>query len=287
MPPEEEVLTAPPEQGVVEETTSKETLPPAKADETPQTPAVAQVEDDKPKPQVEAVQRAKPSDFHRFRQKINSLEEMVKSQNQLMQEFLASVKNQKSPETAAPSEFDKDKFFTDPKTVLSAREKVLLDKIEALDTRIKSFEEGNQKSAAQKQEQEALEKLFPNQDGQNLSLEERMESQAERMDKLNKLLKSMPVLDKAFSFDPMGSINLILEKLDAEPAKNPTVLPKKLMGGAKGGSGAPSNLSPKEQKLAELRRMSKEMEVNEELRFDEKHVARRTQLMDEIAKLER
>lgn len=280
---EETVVADPQEEVVAPESASKEAPPEAKAPEESQSPANDKVDVVKPEPQVPAAPRARPSDFYGFRKDIKSLKETISKRDQVIEEMAAYLKSQKSPETA-PTKFDKDKFFTDPEAELARREKAFQDKVATLEAEIKSMKEGSSVNEHQKKEQGALEKLFPNQDGQNLSLEERMEAQTERMDKLNKLLKSMPVLDKAFALDPEGSADLILEKLNAEPAKNPTVLPKKLMGGAKGGSGAASNLSPKEQKMAELRRLSKEASENEELRFDEKHVARRTQLLEEIAK---
>ena len=262
MAEETEVLTAPQETGVVAESTSKETLPSATADVEPQVSAVVKVEDDKSKPQVQAVQRARPSEFYGMRKDMKFLRESISRRDQQIEEMAAFIKSQKSPESVVPSKFDKDKFFTDPETVLSAREKAYQDKLDALDARIKAYEEGNTVSERQRNEQEALEKLFPKSDGLPDSLEERMDAQDERVQKLLKLLKDKPVLDMAFKLDPKCSIELILEKLDAEPAKNPMILPKKLMGGAKGGSGAASNLTPKEQKRAELKRLMNEMDLN-------------------------
>ena len=281
---ETETLTAPQEEGVVPESTSKVTPPEAQASEEPQVPAIEKVELDKPEPQVQAAPRARPSDFYGFRKEMRQLKETLSKRDQVIEEMAAYIKGQRSPETA-PKKFDKDEFFTDPETVLSAREKAFEEKIEKLNAEIRSMKESNVMSARQKSEQEALEKLFPKTDGSPDSLEERMESQSERVEKLMKLLKTKPVLDMAFKLDPMGSIELILEKLDAEPVKDPKVLPKKLMGGLKGGGGPGSQLTPKEQKMSELRRLQKEEDSNPELRFDEERRAKKEILRKEIEKL--
>lgn len=283
---EDEVITAPQEEGVGTETPSQET--PLEKSAEPQVPVTDKVEVSKPENQVQTVSRPRPSEFYGFRKKIGSLEETLRQQNQTMQEMAAYIKSLKSPDAVQDSKFDKDVFFTDPEQILSAREKALRDEIESLRNEIGSFKERQSVSERAKSEQEALEQLFPKTSPESEeTLEERMENQQERVDKLMRLLKSKPALDMLFKLDPKEAVALITERLDGQvQPKSPTVLPKKLMGGAKSG-GVSQSTNPKDQKRAELKRLMDEMSRNEELRFDEKHKERRENLIRDLERLEK
>ncbi len=59
------------------------------------------------------------------------------------------------------------------------------------------------------------------------------------------------------------------------------------LSGQPSGAGNSTNLSIKDQKRAELKRLSEEASRNEDLRFDEKHKSRRDELIRELERLEK
>lgn len=290
MPGETETIPAPSVKGVPADPGSQEVPASPQGDPKPQEAEQPKVEGQDNKPQATEAPRQRPSDYAREREKVRRLQAALDAQNKRI-EGLASQLKQSKPEATDVknwTEEDWKNFLQNPENVFTAREKRLMDEIQKLQTRFDGLEQGKVQSEQARNALEGLEMLFPkSSENPDESLEDRMDVDPVRRDKIDKLMKTT-VLGKLFDENPKEAAELILLKIGSEkPSASPTVLKKELMGG--GARGGPSTVrtSPKDQKRAELRKLVDEADRNEPLRFDEKHKERRQQLIRELEMLEK
>lgn len=282
-----ETLTTPSVESPGADTPPQETTLAPQGDTPPQKTEQPRVEGQADKPQVTEPPRAKPSDFYRERERVRRLEDAYKSQSQQMQEMAALLKKLQPPEaTETNGKFDWEEFLKNPENVLTARENRFLDHIQKLETRFSNWEKSTTQESQARSSREALEILFPKAGEEDKSeLEDRVESNP-RKERIDQMLK-IPFISRMWDESPQEAAEFILFKLSSEKPASPTVIKKTVMGGtARGGPGmGKSTQSPIEEKRAELKRLSDEADKNEDLRFDEKHKARRDQLIREIERL--
>ena len=290
MPPVEEgqfipAQTVEGESGATPET--QEIDPSAKAPDQSQDTEPVKVDNGDNKPQASEPQRRRPnpSEFYEIRNLKRAMAEQKRQMDEMMARLQKSVQDPAEPHVGP---FNKDEFFENPDKVLSAREKMLLKRIEELDGRFNTWEQRQSVSERSKVEQEALEILFPKTAGQEeMSLEERIGEDRDRFDKINRILMADEGALEEYSVKNPRKAAAIVLALLAKEGKNPLIMPKKVMGGKANGS--PASGAPKpsslEQKMSELKRLSEEAANNPELRHDETHRSRRDQLIRDIERL--
>ena len=133
--------------------------------------------------------------------------------------------------------------------------------------------------------QEALELLFPKAgEADESDWRERADRDKDRANKIWAIVKKYDLAEQA-DRKPKETAALILSLLNTS-SPNPTVLPKKLMGGSAKGTPPSTGKSSKELKYAELKKLSQEASDNPSLRNDAKHKDRRMQLISELERLE-
>lgn len=283
---ETEVLATPSVESPAVETASQEVVPASQEDAQPQETEQPKVEGLDNKPQVPEAPRLRPSDFHRQRERMRRQEESISSMSRQMQEMATLIKKLQPPEaTGVQSKFEWDKFLTNPDDVLTAREKRFQDQIAKLEGKISNWETSQTQSEQNKNEQEALEILFPKAGPDDKTKwEERALSNRDRGEALVKLLQDTGLAEFS-KVNPKLAAKLALKEFEEQTKPGPTVLKKTLMGGnARGGAGQ-KPVNAIESKRQELKRLNDETDKNPELRFDEKHRAAKDQVLREIERL--
>jgi hypothetical protein len=286
---EVEIISAPPVESPAAEPATQATDPVSQENEQPQETGKALVESPDNKPQVTETQRRRPSDYYRERERIRRLEETLTQQSKRMEEMTSLLKDFKKPESSPADEgkFDPNEFWKNPNKVLSAREQRLLKEVEALKAEVSQWKTSQTQSEQAKHEREALELLFPKSSPDSEeTLAERADVDPDRAERIYQVMKKYK-LQGMIDSQPREAAQLILELLEKDKPKAPTVIPKKLMGGTAKGTPAVggAKLSSMEEKRAELRRLSEEASNNPELRFDENHRTRREQLIRDLERL--
>lgn len=284
MPPEE-ILTAPVATSDGNEIPSTETQPPAQAPAEPQTATTIPVENGSNTPQIAETPRRKPSDFYRDRQRVRNLEEQIASQNKKYEELAALIKKEKETGVPPPDvPLDHSLINVDPDKYLSMRERKLMDRLEALEGRLESDKRNQEVTQKNQKSLEALEKLFPKSSPDSReTLAERVNKDPERAERI-KLLIAEDGLD---NLDPEKAAKYILKELGEAKKPNPTVLNKTLMGGVSTGNpGAGDKRAVSEADLrSENKKMNDQLDQNQALRFDEKFMERKRQVMDSLMRL--
>lgn len=281
-----ETLTVPAVQDAGVEPPSTETQPPAQAPAEPQETATnPEVEVGSKVPQEPEPPRRKPSDYYRERETIRSLKEQIALQNQRFDELTSLLKKKDEPGTPEAVDFDPAHFSPEHKRILLAREKALRDEIATLKSEFSGWQKSKAEEENNRKMQGALEKLFPKSSPDSTeSLQERMAKDPERTDQIRELLISSG-LNELAKVNPDLAVEVVLQKMGS-PTPNPTVLPKSLMGGVKTGNPSGGNKpDPEANLLAENKKIDAQLEANQALRFDEKFMARRRQVIDELARL--
>lgn len=290
---ETEVITAPPEQGSTPESVSQVPQPETQVSVEKQPESGLPVVDENVnKPQAPAPQRVKVSEVYREREKIRRLQEAYETQSKKLDEVTSLLKELKNPQKpeAVVSKFDLDKFVADPDAVLNEREQraqaKLLSEINSLREELNGIKGAKDISEKEQRKQEALEALFPKTSPEaQETLEERINANPERSEKIMKMLQSG--MEKFAAIDPKQTVELILLKLGAEkPQASPKVIPKSLMGGTPRGSQTPGKTgSSIDDLVSQLKKLSAEADANPNLRHDEKFQEKRTLLMKEADRL--
>ena len=281
---EDETLTAPPETGNGTETPPQETETPSGSQ--PQDTGVDKVESTNQPPQEPEPPRRKPSDFFRERQRIRKIEDTISTLAEKQAELLSFLRSEreKSGETGS-GKFDVESFFKDPEPILSEREKRLLKEIEGVKAEIQGWKQEQTKTKVDQTRQEALELLFPKSSPDSKeSLEIRVNADPERTERILELLKEPGVI-QLFESNPERAAKFVLMEA-GEPAKNPTIISKKLMGATRGGT-APGGAKTmnKDDLRKELGKIKDELGANPSLRGDEKFMRRRNQVVSDLEKL--
>ena len=288
---ETETISPEVQAGAGVETPSKEETPPtAQAAVEPQTETPNQVEVKDKEPQVVEPQRIRPSDKYKERERMRRLEETNQSLARKMDEmtnFLKELKNPK-PADSTVAKLTAKELLADPEKHLSAREQRFINEINALRNEFSELKNKEVVTTKSKQEREALEMLFPKASpDSNESLEDRMEN-SERRDFLESFFKANPALDRLMTIDPKSAAELTLLKLSqVKPPASPKAINKSLMGNMARGnpSGGAKQKTSVEDLMSELKKLSQEADSHPELRRDDAHFKRRSELIREIENL--
>lgn len=285
-----EILTAPAVEGNTGETVSPEAQPDAQAPAEPQETAPVQVENGSNQPQVPDATRRKPSDYYRERQTIRELKQEVEALRKWREEQATlSTKNQ--PVAPEVPDFDPQHFSPEHKRILLAREKALRDAYDAkfaqYEQRFTSLQENKQQAEVERKHQEALEKLFPKTSPEsNETLQQRIAKDPERAQRIKEFLLESG-LNEFSKVNPELAVEIALQKLGEKTRPNPTILKKGLMGG--NGTGNPAmgeKRSTSEQDLiSEKNKINSQLEANPSLRYDQKFMERRSQVLGDIERL--
>lgn len=209
----------------------------------------------------------------------------------MLQKRMEEKATQKEDKAVAPEvpDFDPAHFTPDHKRILAAREKALRDaydsKISALEQKFNGWQENKAAEETSRKHQEALEKLFPKTSPESKeSLEERINRDPERAMRIKELLIDSG-LNELSKINPDKAVKYVLMELGEQTKPNPTVLKKNLMGGSGAGSGGGSKASTTDSLLSEKNKINAQLDVNPALRFDEKFMARRAQVLGDIERL--
>lgn len=285
----EETLTAPVVESPAVEPAAPETAPATQVVEQPQETTPNQVEVSGNQPQVPDTSRRKPSDYYRERQTIRELKEEVAALKKFREEQASANK----PQAVVPEvpDFDPAHFSPEHKRILLAREKALRDaydaKFAAYEQRLTEAQENKAQAETERKHQEALEKLFPKTSpDSNETLQQRIAKDPERARRIKDFLIESG-LNEFSKVNPELAVEIALQKMGEKPKANPTILKKGLMGGnGTGNPGMGEKRSVGEQDLrAENKKINDQLDANPALRFDEKFMERRRQVMGEIERL--
>lgn len=284
-----ETITTPAAPSETTEPVSTETQQPAQAAPESQSAAPGQVEASSNQPQVPAAPRPRPSDYYRERQSIRELKETVARLQQTLNEK-ASLKKEEPGLPEVP-DFDPQHFSPEHKRILLAREQAreaaLRNEIAALKQEVYGWKESKQAEEGERKNQEALEKLFPKTSPDSKeSLQERIRKDPERAARIREFLVESG-LNEFSKVNPDLAVEIALQKLGETRPSNPTVLKKALMGGnGSGNPGMGDKRTVTEQDLmAEKNKLSAQLEAEPSLRFDEKFMERRRQVLGELERL--
>lgn len=288
---EEETLTAPVVEGAGPESPSTETQPEAQVPAETQPTAVPQVERNDNPPQAVETQRVKPSAYYRERERVRRLEEDSRRKSQEIEElrtYVREIKNLAKPEVSAIQKLTAEELLNDPEKALQMREQRYYSEINALKQELSQLKNKEAVTKRTKMEREALEMLFPKSSPDaDEPLEDRLKNE-DRVEMIDRVLKANPSLDRLSRIDPKGAAEFVLEKLSKQkPQTSPNAIPKSLMGSTARGNpsgGAKTRVSV-DDVMADLKKLSKEMELNPSLRFDKDHKAKREQLIAEAERL--
>lgn len=270
------------------ESPSTESLPTTEVAAGSQNGSNTQVESAVNLPQASETQRRKVSDHYKERDRYRRLEETVKTQNQRMEEMSGLLRELRNPKPAVSSEkFDKEKFWNDPEVVLAAREAKNREEVEALKQELGQMRNQSVQSRRESAMREGLELLFPKSSPEsNETLEQRIAKDPEYAERVKEILNS-PSLSKLSEIDPKGAAELAQLKIQSlKPPQSPKVISKTLMGStARGNPSGGGGKVTVETKMAELKKLTKEVETNPRLRHDVNHKAQREKLMGEVESL--
>lgn len=248
----------------------------------------------------------KPSEFYKERERYKNKIANLESQLSEIKTLITSQKKETSvppPPSAPPIEFDKAKWWDEPKPILEQilkdREKFLLDEFNRkLDEKFnQNLDQRELQRKLKSEEQEALELIFPKtgQDDKR-TLAQRMNADPEHTEKVLEILANSKI--GAIANDaPKEAAELLLlklEKLRAEATpkpqapKNPNAIKKSLVGST--ATGSPTSSGGKTMPtLAEIKsqleQLSAQADKKPELRFDQAWRTKREQLKDQLTVL--
>ena len=251
----------------------------------PQSDSVTQVEANGNNAQAVETQRRKPSDFYKERDRYRRLDETVRNQSRQMEEIANLLKEMRKPAVSAEEKFDKEKFWNDPESALTARDQKHRAEVQELKQGLDQIRNQSVESQKASSMREGLELLFPKSSADsNETLEQRIRKDPEYAEKVQEILNS-PAISKLAEIDPKSAAELARIKIDAiKPPQSPKVIPKGLMGSTARGNPGGGKVTV-ESKMSELRKLTAEVESNPSLRYDEKHKAARASLMREVETL--
>ena len=132
---------------------------------------------------------------------------------------------------------------------------------------------------------EGLELLFPKSSPESTeTLEQRIRKDPEYAERVQEILNS-PSFSKLAAIDPKEAAELARIRLDSiKPPQSPKVISKTLMGSTARGNPGGGKMTV-ESKMAELRKLTAEVDANPSLRHNEKHKAARATLMRDVESL--
>ena len=257
------------------------------AQEQPQETVSSPVETSQQPTSSPSAPRLRPSEHYEIRKLRNQLKE----QSELVKQFISQ---NKSTPVAEPVEKAED-FWVDPEKWSLEREKQLRDEFE---TKIKSLKEEfpqfiqstQQAEILKRQEQEALELLFP-QDKSNPveSLEDRISRDTVRLQRIQSIIEKYG-LSESLNKYPTKSTENILKLLAIEfPAEsvNQTV-PKKAQMVSTATSTPAQRGDKKSMTLSEIQKelamLSRQQEEDSKIRFDPAFTSKRDRLKSELLK---
>jgi hypothetical protein len=275
-----------PEQGSEIETPAQATQPGVETPVEPQQTGNDQVETVEQQPQAKEPQRGKASDFYRERKRVRELEDAVRELTEWKRQAAESLTQKfNKPESPAKPKYSPDDFYSKGHEIVSELESKYEQKIRELEEKIMTREQTEQTAKMESSKQEALELLFPKAgEADESDWRERADRDKDRANKIWAIVKKYDLAEQA-DRKPKETAALILSLLNTS-SPNPTVLPKKLMGGSAKGTPPSTGKSSKELKYAELKKLSQEASDNPSLRNDAKHKDRRMQLISELERLE-
>ena len=165
------------------------------------------------------------------------------------------------------------------------REQKLLSEITTLRNEINEIKTEKVQIEQERKKQEALGLLFPKSSPESMeTLEQRIRKDPDYADRVQEILES-PAFSKLSEIDPKEAAELARLKIEAfKPTQSPKTISKSLMGSTARGNPGGGKMTV-ETKMAELKKLSKEVDSNPKLRYDEKHKTQRETLMREITSL--
>lgn|SRR3990167_5473454 len=223
---QEELVATPPDSGVTgQQPVSQDPGQTPQGSPQDQDPASSQVETTVQETSRRGTERPRPSDFYRDRQRFRNLEGTIKQQSDQLKQMQALLEGLKSSVPAKASE-PNDEFkinWDDPEKSLkenfASLKKAMQDKIEEIKSEIPSFISKHEvEKSWPKQEQEALEILFPKGPDLPEDLETRVNSDAKRLDRVHELF-NLPHIARLAQISPVDAAKLVADKLEIEALK--------------------------------------------------------------------
>lgn len=294
---EEETLTAPPVEGNGLESPPQETPPEAQAPEEPQETDVPKV-DGTVQPASSNGETRKPSEFYKERQLYKRKIENLESQ---ISEVLKRLDSKQQPNTVTPPtqrkhSFDEARLFAKPQEVineiLAEERKLMAEEIkkEILENYIpKVYSETEKKRTFEKEQQEALELIFPKSGADDKrSVKQRMDADPERTAKVQEMLDETGI-DLISEKSPLKAAKALLKFLDEkkETPKNPNVIKKALVGSTATGSpaGGGKKVATLNEIKAQLNALDVEVDKNPDIKYEPTFIQKKQALKSQLSAL--
>lgn len=299
MPTEEAVTTQPPESV---STPNVEPQAPAPSSQEPaqaQEGGSGQVETSQQQPSSQEPARPRPSDYYNSRKMERTIREQS-NQIRQMAEMIQQIVNQQKPavsDSGQPSkQIDPNEFWNDPIAFQQRREAQLREEIrkELLSEIPKTYEQIQSQERQTRNEQEALELIFPKSaDSPNgESWRERALKDPQKMEMIEHIL-SENGLNEFSKTHPIEAARIAVRiyndelKAIKQKTQNPNQIPKALVGGKPSGNptiGGTKMTTLKEVK-AEIVRMEEELDKNPNLRHDPAFKQRQTAVKMQLTQM--
>jgi len=245
----------------------------------------------------QTAERPRPSDFYRDRREMRQLKTALNDSQRQIQELASYIKSQQTPSVVQPvaKEPDADAYWSDPvgytqKIRDQIREELRKEISESIP---KTWEQMQVQDQRRRNEQDALELIFPKSANSNEALEDRIARDSAKAERIQRILVDTK-LDILSREHPMEAARLALQLYDAEAKEtqkkntNPNVIKKALVGGVPSGNpnnGGKLKMATIEEIKTEIGKMDKQLEVNPNLRFDDAFKQRKEQIKAQLVEL--